>query len=235
MIQLLNTSINVLVAPQTEVDNIIKHRRASLVPFFMLLVVFALVWVKYYENVDFDWLKDKMITDAVSKNEQLTREAMEENMASLTSEMMLYVNLFSGTIAIMMLLFVRSLYMSIATNWVKKSKLNITHWFAISSWSTLPTTLLMLGTLFYFSDQDLRYLAVEGVNLASLNNMFFHYGSDSVWATYLNSIDATLLWSLLIISLMFSKTSGVSFGKSMLVTFLPFIAIYGVWAGVILL
>lgn len=233
--QLVNTALNVLVAPQAEVDNIINRRRASLLPLLMLLVVFALLWGKYYDNVDFSWLKEQMITNALDDNEHMTREAMEENMATLSADMMFYVNLFSGSLAICILLLIRSVYMSIATNWVKKSRLNITHWFAISSWSTLPTTLLMLITLFYFSDQDLRYMSIEGVNLASLNNLFFHHSADSPWATMLNSLDVTLLWSLVIIALMFAKTADVALPKSLLVTFLPFLIIYGIWAGVILL
>jgi hypothetical protein len=235
MLQLLNTSLNVLVGPQSEVDNIVNRRRNSLIPFVMLLVIFGLLWAKYYQNVDFDWLKDKMIDDAMIKNAHISRDAMEENMASLSADMMLWMNLFSGTIAIMVLLFIRSLYMSVATNWVRKSKLNITHWFAISSWSTLPTTIMMFITLFYFSEQDLRRLPIESVNLGSLNNLFFHYGADNPWATFLNSLDITLLWSLLIIALMFSKASEVPLGKSLFVTYFPFLVIYGVWAGVIVL
>ncbi|MGQ8367087.1 YIP1 family protein [Glaciecola sp. 1036] len=235
MTGLLSTSINVLVAPRNEVDNIISHPRLSLIPFAALLVLFAVLWFKYYANVDFEWYKNRMLTDAIMQNPEVPVYAMEENMQNVTPSLTLAVNMFSGTMAIIILLVVRSLYLSIASNIIKQSRINITHWFAISAWSTLPISLVMIGALLYFSGEDMRYLPIEAINYMSLNNLFFNFSSSHPWAALFNTIDISMLWSFTIIALMFSKLTSIGPIQSAAISTLPFLLIYGIWSASILL
>lgn len=231
-----DTLINILVAPGTACDDIVRRRRMASLPLALLILSFAALWVYYYANVDFGWLLERMVDSSMTRmQEGVSRQDVETRMEDLSASLMCALMLFAGLTSIMMILAFRAVYLFILSRLLSDRHTGIATWMSLSIWAAVPTALSSAIALIYIMFRDVSYLMPEDVAVASVNNLLLHLSSTDQWAPLATSLDVFLGWNAAILGIGFSRWTGTAWWVGQLVGFFPFVLIYAIWAAVVAL
>ncbi len=230
------TCFNILVAPASACDDILRRRRQAWLPVLLLFLSFGGLWSYYYTNVDFSWLLERMVDSSMSRvKEGVSRQDVEASMGELTAGMMCAVMLFAGLASILMILAIRAVYLLLMARLLSDRHLGISSWMALSIWAAVPTVLSSMIALAYILPLDVTYVMPEDVAVASLNRLFLHLPSTDRWAPLATSFDLFLVWNAIILGVGFSRWTGTGRWVGQLVGFFPFVLIYTIWAAFVAL
>jgi hypothetical protein len=101
-------------------------------------------------------------------------------------------------------------------------------WFAFAAWAAVPGLLLIpLGALQIVLAQQ-GQLAPNQLNPLSLNQLFFHIDMSARWATLLDSISLTTLWTLFVSVIGFQTWTKKSRASSIAIVAAPYLVIFGI-------
>lgn len=218
-----------LVAIFTEprrVFDAIPRRTMALLPVALMLVGNVLIWIWYYQMVDFSWLQERLIAQNASVVDESSRQAAE---MVITRPALLTMSITGSLLAIPALLAMLAAYFLLAGRLLGQGR-SYRQWFGFVAWGTAPTLLLIpvmaLQILLARSNQ----LAPEALNPLSLNALLFHVGSASPWHGLLNSLNLTSLWSVALLAIGLRHWTGQGWPASIVAALLPFTLVYAAWA-----
>lgn len=228
----MNTNSNVRISPMnTMVTMFTEPGRAfaaveqrSMVWLPLLLVIGASValFFWYFQAVDFGWLQERML--AVIPDAE-GREAAKKFM---TKNMMQSSTIGGALISFPIMYSLIALYFLIVAK-VKNLDLGFTKWFTFVSWASLPTLLLLpLGAMQILLANN-GQLGLDQLNPVTLNQLFFHIEMGKPWASLLDSINVTSVWTAVLMVVGFQTWSKFSRAASIITVAIPYALIYGIW------
>lgn len=224
-------ALGMLLTPGEACDQLLRRRRSAIKPLIALIVGFSLLWAYYYFRVDFPWMVDRMIDGAMSRHGgEGNRAGMEAGFKSMTPGLMLAVTMVSGGLSILIIIALRGFYLNLIAKLFSKEVPNLFSWVALSIWAAVPTLLSIVLSAIFVLSHDVRNLMPADIGVASVNNLFLKLPDSHPWAAMANSFDILLVWSFVIMGLGFSRWTGAGVALGQLVAFLPFAALYGIWA-----
>lgn len=230
---LFGFSAEILLSPVNAVDKILQRRRASVKVIPVLLALFAGLWSYYYYSVDFVWFLDNMSAERMAGMEESERGAVREGFQQLSPGMMFSITMITGGISILFIVFLRGIYLSIVSKILSAESPSAVSWVALSIWATIPTIISTLFSIVYVLTEDISNKMPSDITLTSANRLIFRLPPSSGWATMVQTFDLLLLWSFMIMGIGFSRWVGASYFLGQVVSFLPLVLIYGIWAAII--
>jgi hypothetical protein len=219
----INTIGQIFYEPATAFASI-KEQPRSWVPLLAMIVLTAGVMYWYLATVDFAWLVNRMI----ESNPGTTAEGRAMMEKTLTKNVMMGTTLGSVAIMTPVMCALTALYFVIASKFIG-SDIKFGKWFAFSAWAKLPALLtLPLMALQILSGKG--QVAMEQLNMMSLNFLVFQLPQSHKWATFLTSLDLTTIWTTAITVIGLRVWTGRSMSTCVTVGVLPVVLVYGLWA-----
>ena len=118
--RLLSIALDVFAAPAAAADQIAARRRLMVFPLVAFIGVFIGYWLSYYAMVDFPWLTERMVQEAMDKDPRASVASVRAAMQSTSAGLMGAIVTVTGTISICIILALRAVYQHVMGQLVGK-------------------------------------------------------------------------------------------------------------------
>jgi hypothetical protein len=202
----------------------VKNKSMTLLPLLVVTFGTAILLFWYYQQVDFAWLQDKILI-----GKEMDPAQREAALKMMTKGMMTNMSVIGALLATPIIVAISALYFLIVA---KVTDIDISYgkWFAFVSWSLAPNIVLILLGFIQVALSSHGQLSPSQLNPLSLNQLFFHLELNAPWATLLDSISATSIWSMGLLVIGFRLWSEKTLAKSIALVVAPYAVLYGVMA-----
>jgi hypothetical protein len=223
----LALTVALATAPSTAFTEL-RERPRFWFPLLLLVLTTAGLMYWYYSVVDVEWLKDTMFSTN-PKLQQMTGEQRAAAMGMYSRNAMRWSSLISMFIVIPLVFVVEALYLLVAGKVTKLSP-SYKHWFALVCWTSLPMLLSTIVAAILLLLTDTPQMMPSVLQPLSLNELLMHVPAGGPGFALFESVNipALLSWALMIIGV--RTWSQRSWAFSAIVTLLPWVVIYGLWA-----
>lgn len=221
----LVTAINILTAP-AEAFNELKQRPTKIFPLALVLISSMAVMFWYFSIVDFDWFIDDSFSGRNLSEEQI--EAGREAMLAMSQTTFRLFGVLGGTASILLISVLQAGYLGLVSALIG-DKFRFSHWFSLIVWTGLPYLLAVIGMAVTILLSPNGQLSAYDLNPLTLANLGMQSSNDSVMLV-LNSLNLTLIWSLVLIIMAYKQWLESSLLKAVSVVSAPYVLILGVWA-----
>ena len=203
----------------------VEKRSMVWLPVLLTLLGTSALLLWYFQSVDFAWLLDRM---TATIPDQAVREKAKDFMTRTTMQ----VSSVSGAVIATPLVYTLYAVYFLLVAKIKKLEFGFTKWFSFVAWSFVPGLLVLpLGAMQILMANN-GQLGLDQLNPLTLNQLFFHIEMGRPWASLLDSINITSIWSAVLMVLGFQAWSKLSRTTSVIVVMLPLGVIYGIWGAI---
>ena len=222
----ISTLLSIFVDPVKAMQAVLERSMIWL-PLLLMTLGTAAVMVWYYQMVDFPWLQDQML----AASGQTDPQALEAAKGFMTRGILTGGAAVSILILVPVMLLLTSVYYLLAAK-VMGNDLSFGKWFAFSTWTAVPSLLVIPAMVVQILLASNGQLAPDALNPLTLNSLVFHLPSTSPWAGLLNAISIPTLWATVVAIIGYKVWTAKSTPTSVFIVLLPQIVIYGVWAAI---
>jgi hypothetical protein len=214
---------NVILAPSPTFARL-KDKSRPWIPLLVTVLLTLAVSCWYVSTIDFAWLREHMLSTQGAAEPE-ARAAMEH---VLTRKRMMWNSGIGVVLGTPLLCALDAVYYLLAGK-VMGSGIGYGKWFGFAVWTGIPRLLTVPLSALQIMTSGGR-LAPEDMNMVSLNYLVLHLSASSPWATFVNSLDLTSLWSIALAVIGLKAWTGRSTAACFTVAVLPYAIIYGIWA-----
>jgi hypothetical protein len=202
----------------------LKEKPAAWLPLALIILGSMIVFYWYYSTVDFPWLLDHTL----SAQPDLKPEAKAAMASFMTKNTMMYSTLGGVLIATPIIYAVFALYYFIASK-VLGSEVSYGKWFHFTIWISVPA-LLGLPLMALQVATGHGQVAMEDLNMLSMNYLIAHAQLGTPWASFLNNLSLPTLWTVFLSFVGLRVWTGRGTGACAFAAVLPYAFFYGGWA-----
>lgn len=222
-------SVALATAPSSAFDEL-RERPKFWFPLLLQVIAAVAISYWYYSVVDVEWFKDLMITHD-PELQKLSNEERAQMMSMLGRNTLLAGALVGGLFFVPALLLAISLYLLLAAK-VTGLPQGFKHWFALSSWSSLPLLLGSVVSAIFLFLSDNTQISPSVMQPLSINELVLQRPMGSPGYALFESLTIPLMLSLLLMIIGVRAWSGRSWAFSAVLVLLPVVVLYGVWAAI---
>lgn len=219
---------NVILEP-TPTFARLKTKTHAWLPLIVLIVLTVGILFWWIATVDFTWLAERMLA-AQPKATPETRAALQR---FLTPTTMMLSSGFGAVVGQLGIFALSAAYYMVAAK-VLGAQIGYGKWFGFSVWTSIPRLLTVPLSALQIMTSHGR-VAMEDLNMVSLNYLVLHLPPTSPWAAMAGAIDLTVVWSIVLTVIGFKAWTGRSTAACVTVALLPSVVVYGLWAAKIAL
>ncbi len=226
-----NALIDIIAAPSKALDEVRDRVSWLWVPLGIVMLLSIASLVTYYAWVDFDWLVDQAVADALQAGADPAAESgIRSFMQPGTMTAVAAVSILVITLLIYTL---QSVYLHLVNKVTGNPDLRFGQWFALSAWSGFPMVFQALTSFGVIAVATNRQLAQDALSPLSLQSLLINADSGSPWAAWGSSITLISFWVIGLLALGIMRWTGASALKAVIIAALPSVLIFGIWALVI--
>lgn len=201
-----------------------KPRRMWL-PFILAILISTVLSIYYFSVVDMDWMFQQLQTATEAKGQELPDE-MREFFSSST----LMAAAIGGSIVMVVLTnLITAFYLLMVAKFSTEDQRTFGKWFSLSVWTSFPITLSMVLMMLYFAVLGSSQIGFEDLSFFSINALVMHYPSGSTEAAFYSQITPFLFWVIGLLAMGLKLWTERTIGKSLIISAVPFVVIYGLW------
>ena len=185
-------------APSTAFAEL-RERPRFWFPLLLVVLTTAGLVYWYYSVVDVEWLKATVLSDDPAL-QRLSEEQRTAAMAMYTRNTLLWSSLIFTLVFIPVIFLLQALYLLLAAKVTKLSP-GFKHWFALTSWGSLPALLGSVVAAILLIMSDNPQVSPGVTQPLSLNELLFHVppGGPGYALFGILGIPGFLSWALMII------------------------------------
>lgn len=206
----------------------LKESSKPWLPLALIMLSTMALFYWYYATVDFAWLIDHTL----SAKPDMKPEEKEMVMSMLTKDRMMMTTLGGVLIATPIVFALYALYYLLASK-VMGSTISYGKWFSFAVWVSVPTLLsapLMALQIMTGKGQ----IAMESLNMLSLNFLITNLPADHAWAGLMNNLSLTTFWTMFLTFVGLRVWTGRGTTSCAIATALPYLVIYGIWVAILM-
>lgn len=223
-----NAMVDIIAAPSRALDEIRQHPRWCWWPLLLLLTVTIGAFAWYYTWVDFDWLVNDTIRQAI--NGGAPPEQAEQIRAFMSPTRQLLFTTIGIVLFSLCVYAIQAVYLHLVNKIVGDPSLGYGQWFSFSVWTGFVGIVNGVVMLVVILLADSNQLPVDRLVPLSMNSLFIQAEAGDAWFTWGNSLTLVNFWMLWLITVGFSRWTRSSMAKSALVAVTPWALIFGIWA-----
>ncbi len=205
----------------------LEHRRAVWLPLLLVMLSSGVMLMWYYSAVDFEWLRDKMVSsmaDVSAEQREQAGKVMSKNVLQTTS-------LVGAMVGIPIMAAVTGLYFLIAAK-IKKLSFTFGQGFALAAWGSIPVILTSLIGIMQIMLSSTGQLDFSQLNPLSINQLFFQYEMGSTWAGLLDTLNIGTVLNIILLVCGFQVWAKVPRPAAITVVLIPYVVIFGIWIAI---
>ena len=226
-----NALVDIIAAPSKALDEVRDRVSWLWVPLGIVMALTVASMVAYYAWVDFDWLVDQAVADALQAGADPSAAAGIRSF--MESGTMITVTVVSIVVVTLLIYTIQSIYLHLVNKITGNPDLRFSQWFALSAWTAFPMVFQALSSFGVLAVAGNRQLPQEDLSPLSLQSLLINADSGSPWAAWGSSITVISFWTIGLLALGIMRWTGASTLKAVIIAALPSVLIYGVWALVI--
>lgn len=203
----------------------IKRNARPWLPLAITAIFTALIYTWYFSIVDFSWLADRMAAE--DPNMSKAGRAALQKFLKLGAFKWSSVGMAVAVPFLAAALY-GFYYLLIAK--VIDSEEGFAQWFSFSVWTSVPQILVLPLMSAQIATSPSGQLAMNDLNMTSLNALLFHLPAASPWAGLASAVGAAEIWSIVLVAIGLRVWTQQSRLFCALVAIVPSLLIYGVWS-----
>ena len=225
----LQACLDILISPTVAFDTIKEKKGWSWLPFILLSTSSFLLFMYYFNAVDFAWLKEQMINQ-VEASKPMTDDELKAISSFYEKDTMLWSTAIGGVVAMLFFNAISAIYYHIATKISAASEYTFTQWYGFTWWASFPAVIsVLLSALVVFLAPD-GMVSMQDLQPTSLNSLLFSVEPSHAWFSLLEAISIFSFWTIAIASIGLKSWLNLSSKKSLILAVAPQVIIYGLWA-----
>jgi hypothetical protein len=206
----------------------LKDRPSFWFPLLAVGLSTAAVLFWYYSIVDFEWLKDRLLSSN-PRTRNMSEEQLAQSSKFMSAGFLMWSSVISILIVVPVIRLLEAMYLTLAGN-VVNVRLKFKQWFALSCWTALPHLIGVLAMATYMLTADSNQIGNDELLVLSLNELFFNKEMSDAGFGFLSSL--TLLhpwvWWLTVVGVRVWSERSWLFSSVFALT--PIALVYGGWA-----
>ena len=222
-----NAMVDIITSPGKALDAVKSHTSWLWWPLLINLLLACALLYYYYTWVDFDWLIEQTIRQAPPESRAEGADAIRQFMNPATTT---WTSIGAVVIVIMIVYLVQAVYLHLANKISTGADVGFGQWFSLGAWSGFVGIFATLATFIGLLMAKNNQVALENLDVFSLNSLLVHASPDDPWYRWATSLRLLTIWSLILMAIGYSRWTGAGMGKSAIIAALPTIAIFGIWA-----
>lgn len=203
-----------------------RKAQASWLPILVEILASAVLFVAYYQYVNLPWLHEQLLAGVPAEQRAKAVRFLTVNFLTVSA-------VISVVVTVPLITAIIGLYFYLVGK-VRNLSYRFGQWFHMVAWASFVSVLaLPIGLVSILSGNDGR-LRPEDINPLTLGHVLFRPDTTSHWRTFAEAITALLIVEVVLLGVGYARWAGTSIWNGVLVALLPFAAIYGVWAVVLM-
>lgn len=226
-----NALVDIIAAPTKALDEVRDHVSWLWVPLGLVIALSIASIVTYFLWVDFDWLIDQSVAEAMRAGADPSAEAGIRGF--MQQGTMIAVSVVSILVITLLIYVLQSAYLHLVNKVTGNPELRFGQWFALSAWSAFPMVFQALSTFVLMAVTSGRQLGQHELSPLSLQSLLLRAEAGSGWAAWGSSITLISFWSIGLLALGIMRWTGASALKAIIIAAVPSVLVFGIWALVI--
>ena len=227
---MFNNLINILTSP-AEAFKSIREKPAVLVPLLLITLLTASVQWGYFHTVDRDFMIDQLIEQQLAIV-NVPEDQLRTRLENVTPNRLAIQSAVSVIFVVPLILSIFAGYLSLISKFTY-DEIRFRQWFSLLCWTGIPALFAVLaGWVVILMNND-GLISLQQIKPLTLNSLVFQ--SEGRFASLLNNIDLTQIWSVALMVLGYSQWTGKSPVKSAVIVLAPYLIIIAIVIAVILL
>lgn len=216
--------IDILVAPAAAFARL-KDKPDFLFPLLLVMLAVASIQPGYVYLTDFNFLIDELVEQALRNNPAARESDIRASLGNLTRGQVA----ISGTVGVLLFVPLISALYAWYLSFIAKfgpQEYSFRHWFSLVCWTGLPTLFVALAAWVVILSSSNGQVPQAALQPLSLDALLALQPSSSV----LQNISLPQLWALVLATLGYRHFTGKTLTHAVIVTWAPYVLIFGVWA-----
>ncbi len=226
----INAMVDIIASPTRALDEIRGHTAWLWVPLIISMVVSCAAFAFYYSWVDFDWLVEETIAGLPPESRAEAAPGVRSFMSPTSS---IAITIASIVFVTFVLYALFAAYYHLVAKIATSAELKYGQWFSLNVWAGFPQIFGAIAMFVVILMADSNQLAQHKLSPLSFNEIFIHAEPGDKWFNWGNAVHLLQLWSLYLVALGFSRWTGSSLVKGLVVAAIPLVLIYGIWAALV--
>lgn len=226
-----NALVDIIAAPSKALDEVRDRVSWLWVPLGIVIVLSIASTITYFYWVDFDWMVDQAVAEALRGGADPSAEAGIRSF--MRPGMMMAMTVISLLVVTPLIYLLQAAYLHLVNKVTGNPDLRFGQWFALSAWSGFPMVFQALSTFVLLAMADSRQLGQSELSPLSLQSLLIRAEAESSWAAWGSSITLISFWTVGLLALGIMRWTGASMLKAIIIAAVPFVLIFGIWAVVI--
>ena len=222
-----NALTDIVASPGKALDEIKLHTSWLWWPLLITILLACGLFAYFYNWVDFPWLVEETIRQMPAESRAEGAEAVRQFMQPSTS---MWMSIAAVVIVTFLVYLLQATYLHLANKMMSGSDIGFGQWFSLSAWTGFVSVFGTLAAFIAMFLADSNQLSAEGLQVLSFNSLLLHAAPGEPWFRWASSWGLINIWSILLLSLGYSRWTSSAMVKSSLIVALPWLAIFGIWA-----
>ncbi|MEE4175319.1 MAG: YIP1 family protein [Xanthomonadales bacterium] len=225
-----NAMVDIIASPARAIDEIRDHTSWLWAPLILLIVLTCAAFSYYYTWVDFDWLVEETIRGLPAESRAEAAPGVRGFMSPTTS---IAITVASIVFVTMIMLSIFAGYVHLVAKLTTSAEIRYGQWFSLNAWTSFPGVINAVAMFIVILTASSNQLSQDALSPLSFNSLFIGAEPGDPWFNWGNSTNLIQIWSSALLGLGFSRWTGSSLVKGLIVAFAPLVLIYGIWAALV--
>ncbi|WP_164503405.1 YIP1 family protein [Pleionea sediminis] len=230
----LMTTVGQIFTSPTQAFESIKTQGRAWFPLITIILSTILLMYFYFSSVDFQWFIERTVEISDKDLSSAQKEQAINLYLSIGKDKMMYGMVGSMVIFLPLLFCLFALYFLIVSN-IRNDNLRFGDAFNIACWSNLVSLVPTLVGFAHIAISDSSQISQTLLKGLNINDLLFNIAPDNIWYSFMTNFDLSYIWISIISGLGYKVYAKTSLTTGIIIGFIPFILINGVWALIILL
>jgi hypothetical protein len=225
-----NAMVDIIASPAKALDEIREHTSWLWVPLFLVMGLTAAAFSYYYSWVDFDWLVEETIRGLPAESRAEAAPGVRGFMSPTSS---IAITIASIVFVTFLFYALFAAYYHLVAKLTTSGEIRYSQWFSLNAWANFPSIINAIAIFAVILLAESNQLGQHEITPLSLNQLFLRAEPGDPWFNWGNSTNLIQIWAAALAGLGFSRWTGSSLVKGMIVSFAPLVVIYGIWAALV--
>lgn len=222
-----NAMVDIVAAPGKALDEIKLHTSWLWWPLLISMIMASGLMAYYYNWVDFPWLVEETIRQIPVENRAESADAIRQYMQPGLS---MWTAVVAIVIMTLIIYIIQASYLHLANKLITGADIGFGQWFSFSIWTSFVGVFGALSGFVMILLADSNQLATQSLQPLSLNALLIHASVGDPLFTWASSLTLINFWTWFLMSIGYARWTGADTMKSTVITVLPWVMIFGIWA-----
>ena len=222
-----NAMVDIVASPSKAFDEIRQHTAWLWWPLLAAILLTSALFIYYYNWVDFPWLVDETIRRIPAEDRAESEAVIRQFMSPGRS---MWITVVAAAVISLLIYVIQATYLNLANKLITGADVGFGNWFSLSAWAHFVSVFGAVAGFVAMLVADSNQMATEGLAVLSMNALLVHASYDEPWFTWANSLTLVNLWTIALTVVGFARWTGAGLVKSAVITLVPWVLIFGIWA-----